>query len=112
VGKVKTNLKTRRATHIRAWRKERGLTLERLADRIGVTPGALSQLERGDVAYTQPMLEALAEALACEPSDLISRPPGTESGLQLVWSQIPIEDRAKALDVLKAFAKKEKAASA
>ena len=107
MGKVRPNLKTRRKTHIRAWRKHRGLTLERLSDRIGVTPGALSQLERGDVGYTQPMLEALADALLCEPADLISRPPDTENGVQLVWNQIPLEDRAKALEVLKAFRKKD-----
>lgn len=106
MAKVKHNLKTRRLTHIRAWRLHRGLTLERMAERIGVTAGALSQLERGDVAYTQPMLEALADALACEPADLISRPPGTENGLTLIWSQIPTEDREKALNVLKAFTKK------
>ena len=107
MAKVKSNLKTKRQTHIRAWRKHRNLTLERLAERIGVTIGALSQLERGDVAYTQPMLEALAYALACEPADLIARPPGAENGLTLVWSQIPISDRPKALEVLKAFAKKD-----
>lgn len=107
MAKVRHNLKTSRKTHIRAWRKHRGLTLERLADRIGVTPGALSQLERGDVGYTQPMLEALADALSCEPSDLIARPPDAMPGLSLIWDQIPIEDRAKALEVLKAFTKKD-----
>ena len=107
MAKVKHNLETRRLTHIRAWRLHRGWTLERMAERIGVTAGALSQLERGDVAYTQPMLEALADVLACEPVDLISRPPGTENGLMVIWSQIPVEDREKALNVLKAFTKKE-----
>lgn len=107
MGKVRPNLKTRKKTHIREWRKHRGLTLERLSDRIGVTPGALSQLERGDVGYTQPMLEALADALSCQPADLISRPPDTENGLQLVWDAIPVADRPKALEVLKAFTKKD-----
>lgn len=107
MGKVKSNLKTRRVTHIRAWRKYRDLTLERLAERVGVTPSSLSQLERGDIAYTQPMLEALADALNCDPADLIARPPGYETGLSLIWSQIPDGDRAKALDVLRAFTKKD-----
>lgn len=107
MGKVRSNLKTRRKTHIRAWRQHRGFTLERLADRVGVTPGALSQLERGAVGYTQPMLEALADALSCEPSDLIARPPETENGLALVWNAIPVADRPKALEVLKAFARKD-----
>lgn len=63
---------------IRQWRIHRGLTLEQLAERVGVTHGALSQLERGLVNYTQPMLESLAFALQCEPADLIMRDP--ESG--------------------------------
>jgi transcriptional regulator with XRE-family HTH domain len=60
---------------IRSWRKHRGLTLEQLAERVGVTHGALSQLERGEVNYTQPMLEALAYALMCSPADLVVRDP-------------------------------------
>jgi transcriptional regulator with XRE-family HTH domain len=73
---------------IREWRKYRNLTLEKLAERVGVTHGALSQLERGEVNYTQPMLEALADALQCEPADLIMRDPNSE-----IWS---------VMDVLKA----------
>jgi hypothetical protein len=52
------------------------------------------------------MLEALAEALTCEPSDLISRPPDSENGLYLVWNSIPVLDRPQALEVLRAFTKK------
>lgn len=108
MGKVRPNSETRRKTHIRAWRKHRKLTLEQVAEHIGVTAGALSQLERGDVNYTQPMLEALAQMFGCEPADLISRPPNIESGLAQVWDAIPIEDRARALSVLKAFTKPHK----
>lgn len=42
---------------------------------VGVTDGAISQLERGDTGYTQPMLEAIAEALYCNPADLVMRDP-------------------------------------
>lgn len=41
----------------------------------GLTPGAISQLETGVVAYTQPTLEALAEALGCQPGDMLSVDP-------------------------------------
>ncbi len=40
-----------------------------------MTPGAISQLERGRTSYTQPMLEALGQALHCSPADLIVRTP-------------------------------------
>jgi transcriptional regulator with XRE-family HTH domain len=92
-----------RITFIRDWRKHRKLTLERLADRIGVSTGALSQLERGDVGYTQPMLEALAEALSCEPVDLLTYSPKAAEELRNVWASIPVENREQALKVLSAF---------
>ena len=105
MAKVKPNFKTTRQTFIRAWRKHRKLTLERLAERLDVTAGALSQLERGETSYTQPMLEALADALACEPADLITRNPESEAGLYLIWSQLNKADQKRALDLLKSFAR-------
>jgi len=60
---------------IREWRKYRGLTLEQLAERVDLSHGALSQLERGVINYTQPTLEALASALNCEPADLLTGDP-------------------------------------
>jgi transcriptional regulator with XRE-family HTH domain len=105
MGKVKPKAETERKTYIRAWRKFREMKLEQVAEIIGVTAGALSQLERGQTKYTQPMLEALADVYGCEPHNLISFPPGTIDPVVLIWHQIPIEDRAKALDVLKAFTK-------
>ena len=60
---------------VREWRKVRGETLESLAGKAGVTHGAISQLERGDTNYTQGMLEALASALNCRPSQLLEPPP-------------------------------------
>lgn len=82
--KVRPIPKPTKARHfIRQWRAHRGLTLEQLAERIDVTHGALSQLERGLVNYTQPMLEALAYALRCSPADLLMRDPTQESA---AWS--------------------------
>lgn len=88
--KVQPRLKARGPRHfIREWRKHRGLTLEQLAERVGLTHGAISQLERGETNYTQPTLEAIADALQCEPADLIMRRPDAET-----WS---IWDDVKAL---------------
>jgi transcriptional regulator with XRE-family HTH domain len=63
---------------IRQWRLHRGYTQTRLAASVGVTHGALSQLERGLVSHTQPMLEALATVLDGRPEDLIGRDPKAE----------------------------------
>ena len=70
------------------WREYRGLSQQRLADRIGVTHGAISQLENGHVSYTQGMLEALADALSCTPADLVGRLPGTEFGLKPAYVRL------------------------
>jgi DNA-binding XRE family transcriptional regulator len=43
---------------VREWRKFRGLTQERLAERTPFTTGAISQLETGRTKYTQDMIEA------------------------------------------------------
>lgn len=85
--KVSQRLKRRGPRHfIRDWRKHRGLTLEQLAERVGLTHGAISQLERGETNYTQPTLEAIANALNCEPADLIMRRPDAETWS--VWDEV------------------------
>lgn len=62
-------------TFIREWRKFRGMTLEDLAEIVGLQPSALSYLERGQSAYTQPTLEKIASALNTTPVLLILRKP-------------------------------------
>lgn len=103
MAKVKTNFKTKRKTYIREWRKFRGLILDQLAERVGVSTGNISQLERGNTSYTQPMLEALADALRCEPAELLMRDPKADEGIMLVWSKIPENNKSTALQVLRAF---------
>lgn len=85
--KVTSRFKQRGPRHfIREWRKHRGLTLEQLAERVGLTHGAISQLERGETNYTQPTLEAIAEALDCEPADLIMRRP--DGPTWSIWDEV------------------------
>lgn len=104
MAKVTSRLKEGPPRHfIREWRKHRGMTLEELAEKTGVSDGGLSLLERGKFSYTQPMLEVLAEALSCEPRDLIGRPPNTEwgiadaasRGMAETWGKATPEERAQ-----------------
>ena len=97
--------KTHTANMIREWREHRGLTQERLAARIGISAPSLSRIERGDQPYSQPILEALADALGCEPAALIMRAPPNSQQYEL-WTVIQgmnEEDRARAAAVLKAL---------
>lgn len=59
----------------RAWRKERGLTQEQLAERIGMSVSSVSQIETGKQGFTDGTLMAFADALNVEPGDLLSRDP-------------------------------------
>ena len=56
---------------LRAWRKDRGLTLVELAKASGLSQAFLSLLENGRKEATTTTLKKLAAALKVEPGDLI-----------------------------------------
>ena len=66
-------------TNIRAWRKERGMTMVELAEKAGIDQGHLSKLERGFLPYNQPNLERIARALGVAPATLIEARPRSSS---------------------------------
>ena len=75
---------------IKAWRVFRDLTQEQVAERlsehgVSVSAATISRIERFELPYTQDMLEAFADAFACEPADLIMRDPTDQNA---VWSII------------------------
>ena len=88
---------------VRQWRKHRGLTQEQLAERIGIARSYLTKIERGDRRYDQPFLEAAADALRCDPSDLIVRDPTATESIWSVWEQLTPPERIQALAVIKAI---------
>jgi transcriptional regulator with XRE-family HTH domain len=91
--------------YIREWRKFRGLTQEQLAGRLGVVTSSVSQLETGKQGYSQPMLEAIAEALRCEPADLLNMNPLKEGEvIDLMRLLNKAENRDMAIRVLKSMA--------
>lgn len=96
-----------RRVFIREWRKYHNLTLQNVVDRLEAmyglktTTATLSRTETGLQEYTQHLLEALADALQCEPADLIMRPPQAEQDIRLVWSQLSPENQRKALEIIK-----------
>ena len=90
---------------IREWRKYRGLTLMQLSQRVGITQPSLSRIETGKQPYSQPILEALAEALACEPSDLIGRLPGAPNELTVLINRVPPDAVDAVTNMIKAIIK-------
>lgn len=90
-------------TFIRQWRKKAGLTLERLADRVGMTGGNLSEIENGNTGYTQATLEALADALGCTAADLLVRDPSDPEGIWSLWEKAKPAERKQLLGIISGF---------
>jgi transcriptional regulator with XRE-family HTH domain len=95
---------------IREWRKYRGLSLRRLAERMETEPGELltshaniQRIEKYEQPYTQEILEALAEALEVSPTDLLSVDPSKNGEVVDLLRLINDKNRAQALRVLKAL---------
>lgn len=75
-------------THrLRAWRKARNLTLEQLAEAIGMSHQNLGRIERGLVPLGEEHLVPLSRALGIEPADLFRDPqsaPGGETYVRVI----------------------------
>jgi transcriptional regulator with XRE-family HTH domain len=75
-----------RRTYIRQWRERAGLSLRALANRMEEEPGgdliishvSIGRIERGEQIYTQPVIEAIAEALGVSVAALLEVNPEIE----------------------------------
>lgn len=96
---------------IREWRKHRGLTQARLAERIETSGANISRLENNHQDYTQTTLEALADALHCEPADLIMRNPLDPEAPWSIWERLKPPQRKQAVRLLKALVEESEEAA-
>jgi transcriptional regulator with XRE-family HTH domain len=94
-----------RRTFIREWRKYRGLTLEKVADRLDMTPGHISMLERGQRGYTQETLEAVASALQTDVASLLMRDPTDPDAIWSIWDQAKPGQRRQIVEIAKTLVK-------
>lgn len=101
----------RRPHFIREWRKHAGMTQEQLAAKIGVAVSTISQLETLKQGYSQPTLEAIADALECEPADLLMRKPPNkddtdpDNGMWSIWETLDAPARNQVIAIAKTFKK-------
>jgi DNA-binding XRE family transcriptional regulator len=93
--------KVRAHWFLKAWRKHRGYTQDRLAEMTGLSKPYISQLERGERQYTQELLEVFAEALQCAPVDLIVRDPTDPDGIWSVWDTLRPVERGQVVEIAK-----------
>lgn len=97
--------RTRRRTFIREWRIFRGLSQEKLAGRLGTTAASISRLEKGEQPYSQEILEGIAEALICEPQDLLMRKPDQDA-MWTIWERAKPAERGTIVDLAEALLKR------
>lgn len=108
---------------LRAWRKHHGLSIEALIDRIkanvedrvlaegeegdikrlGISQPNISRVERGEIPYSQTLLELIAEVYGVDAASLIIRDPSDPDGLWSIYDQIEPTQRKVALRVLEGF---------
>jgi len=69
---VAKSLKAALGARVRDLRRSRGLTQERLAEQLGVTPRYLAGIERGERNLTLDSVDALAAQLEVDAASLIA----------------------------------------
>lgn len=105
---------TYRRTYIKEWRVKRGLSLRRLAERLEAAPGgdllishtSIGRIEKGQQPYSQPILEAIADALGVSASMLLEVNPekdGDVIDLTIRLNKASPELRQQAVHVLEAL---------
>lgn len=101
-------------TYIKEWREKRGLSLRRLAERLEATPGgdllishtSIGRIEKGQQPYSQPILEAIAEALGVSPVMLLEVNPNMDGDvidITIRLKKASPELRKQALNILEAL---------
>jgi transcriptional regulator with XRE-family HTH domain len=79
---------------VRAWRLARGLTLEQLAERVGVSHATIQRIETQKQRAPDYLFDALAEALGTDKASLHMRDPSDPEGIWAIWDEAsPLERR-------------------
>lgn len=81
-----------RKTFLKEWREYRGLTQEQASDRLDMDRSNLSRVERGQIPYSQGLLEAASIAYMCEPWELLNVNPLKEGAVVDLTHQIARAD--------------------
>lgn len=111
IGGMKT--KTFKKTYIREWRKKRHLSLRKLAARLEAEPGvelisfvSLSRIETGEQPYSQPVIEAIADALGVTVSMLLEHNREKEGAVVDLVRRMDDATRNEAIAFLEILAKR------
>jgi transcriptional regulator with XRE-family HTH domain len=105
--KVQTRFKQPpfKPTFIKQWRLHRGLSQERLGERVDLSGASISQIESGKQGYSQENLERIADALQCEVVDLLIRDPSDPEGIWSLWDRAKPAQRKQIMGMIEGFLK-------
>jgi len=104
---VKKPQRQRLRHFIKEWRDYRDLTQEQVADRIGVSATTFGRIEGNKIPYNQDFLELAADALRCEPWDLLHVDPNKEGDVVDLMRHLDERQRQEATEYLRYLAQKK-----
>lgn len=107
---------TYQRTKIKQWREFRELTQDQLAVLVGeylaerglakgYSYATIGRLENGKVRYTQPVMEAIADALRTDVPSLIVRDPTESEDLIALLNKAPADQRRMLSEMVRAAVK-------
>lgn len=101
-------------TFIKEWREKENISQDRLVERVrelvdGFSKASLSRLENGKQPYSQPILEAIAISLGCEPVNLLRPPTEPENELAAYVLKLSAAKQRQALRLIRAMVDEEAA---
>lgn len=98
---VKKPSRQRRRHFIKEWRLFRNLTQEQVADRIGIASTTYGRIENNQVPYNQDFLEMAADAMRCQPWDLLNRDPRKDGDVIDLLRHLDDKKKAEAESFIK-----------
>ncbi len=81
------------AKNLRLLRRIRGLTLEELSEKVGISVSYLSRIESGNRRVTEPLLFKLSELLECDPAEILSNEPPEKQIASLGFSSFSLQSK-------------------
>lgn len=81
------------AKNLRLLRRIRGLTLEELSEKVGISVSYLSRIESGNRRVTEPLLFKLSELLECDPTEILSNEPPERQIASLGFSSFSLQNK-------------------
>jgi transcriptional regulator with XRE-family HTH domain len=90
--------------YLRAWREFKGMTQDELAEKVGTTKAVISLLENEKRPLSSKWLRKLGDALGTTPGRILDvDPQGVSAEVLDIWDHIKVEDRDRAVRVLRSL---------